>query len=139
MISDASLFKLEVSAESSDEVLVAKDRFADDEIEFVQFCRGSHDLGVLAHDTGDVRRTNFECVWNDAPAELEIEVEMEGLNDCPITVAGLAQARSGTRSAALIPANVILKREEGNAKYKDRCICLYFTPSSKEDLGGSLC
>jgi hypothetical protein len=114
LTSEALPFKLEPSAERSVEVLVAKDRFAVDEIEFVQLYRGFHDLAVFAHDTGNVWRTDFECVWNDAPAEIELEIE--GLNDCPITVAGLAQARSGTRSAALIPVIEILTARERDRK-----------------------
>lgn len=62
---------------------MARDRFEETEIDFAHSCRGLHDLAIFAHGEG-VLRTDFEYVWKDAPAEIEV------LNDCPITVAGLA-------------------------------------------------
>lgn len=55
-----------------------------------------HSWVVFAHETGNFRRDALAIVWNEAP-------EIEAFGDCPITVAGLAKARSGTRHAALIP------------------------------------
>lgn len=57
------------------------------------------------HDTLDFENAcescmaGFKYVWNDAPAEAEIDA----LHDGPMTVAGLAKARSGARSAAVMP------------------------------------
>jgi hypothetical protein len=75
-------FTLEASAERSGD-LVARDRFEVTEIDFAHSSRGLHDLAIFAHGK-DVLSTDFEYVWKDAPAAIEV------LNDCPITAAGLA-------------------------------------------------
>lgn len=57
-------------------------------------------------ETGDRRGDNFVTVWNEAP-------EIEAFGVCPITVAGLAKARSGTRDAALIPTGCRRDKSKG--------------------------